>query len=157
MQGTRHLPRCIRGRCLREPSNDTPKEAKLHGRQCPFSSRRSLVQFLRPSPLTPPKYSNWHLSHKTANRHIWAMCCVLYQNVLADSKGTSPIGKSFWTWSGGCLLPPWHIFAVRAFLHNPGQPLPKEWIENLVFLFVTIQDSPLNQRPQSPLCRGRGR
>lgn len=67
------------------------------------------------------------------------------------------IGKSFWTWSGGCLLPPWHIFTVRAFLHNPGQPLPKEWIENLVFLFVTIQDSPLNQRPQSPLCRGRGR
>ena len=50
---TRHLLRCIRGRCLREPSNDTPKKAKLHGRQCPLrASFFGLVS--QASPLTRP-------------------------------------------------------------------------------------------------------
>ena len=50
----KHLPRCFKGRCLREPSKETSKEAKLHIRQCPFSMRL-LSSVSQASPLTRPK------------------------------------------------------------------------------------------------------
>jgi len=52
----RHLPRCIRGRCLREPSNDAPKEAKLRGRQCPSSC---VVRWLSFSGFTSDATQAW--------------------------------------------------------------------------------------------------
>ena len=42
-------------------------------------------------------------------------------------------------------------------LSDPGEPCPKKWIENLVFLFMVIEHSTLDKRSQSPLDRGCGR